>query len=371
MNRKIKIVGLTLGSPFNTSSRSGVNYSIFSRLSEKAELVDVFDLDLRGVQKVWAALTNFSLDRRRWGNKLHQNPRAFNVRTLMAERELSTLTGDYDLIYQDGAMFLPGRIPDIPFVSYHDSNVILSTGGGSLAQGAHYQGIKLQETVAQEKMVYEGASLIFVMSNWLKDSLIRDFGISEKKIITVYAGTNLHVQDFNKGYNEKSVLFVGNNFERKGGPVLLEAFKMVKKQIRQAKLIIVGPDIDIQEEGVVVKGRVTDQNELSKYFREASLFVLPSFFEPFGIVFAEAFAFKNPCIGTNICAMPEIIEDGKGGFLVPVNSPKILADRMITLLENEALSKQMGDYGFEKVKSKLNWDRVVDEMVFHCSQMLG
>jgi glycosyltransferase involved in cell wall biosynthesis len=370
MNRKIKIVGLTLGSPFNETSRSGVNYNIFTRLREKSDLVDVFDLDLRGIQKAWSALMNFSPNRRRWGNKTHQNPGAFRDRTLMAERKLSEVTSGYDLIYQDGAMFMPGRAPDAPFVSYHDSNVILSARGGALAHGAHYQGRQFQETVAQERMVYEGASLIFVMSNWLKDSLIRDFGISEGKIITTYAGTNLRVGDFDKNYGGRTVLFVGKNFERKGGPVLLEAFKLVKKEVKAAKLVIVGPNIDIQEDGVEVKGRVTDPNELSKLFREASLFVLPSLYEPFGIVFAEAFAFKNPCIGTDICAMPEIIEEGKGGFLVSPDDPRALANRMIMLLKDEVLSRKMGDYGFEKVRNILNWDAVVDKMIFNCSKIL-
>jgi glycosyltransferase involved in cell wall biosynthesis len=370
MNYRFKLVGLTLGDPFSKSSRSGVNYNVFSRFREKCELVEVFDLDLRGAEKIWLALNSFSPNRRRWGNKLHQSPSAFRARTQMAERKLSEVKSGYDLIYQDGAMFMPGRAVDKPFVSYHDSNVLLSARGGSLAHGEHYQGRKLQATVAQERKVYERASLIFVMSDWLKNSLIRDFGIAEEKIVTTYAGTNLPAEDLEKTYDGKTVLFVGNEFERKGGPVLLEAFKNVKKEINGARLIIVGTNLDIREDGVKVKGRVTDPEELSKSFREASLFVLPSFFEPFGIVFAEAFAFKTPCIGTNICAMPEIIEEGQGGFLVPINDPKALADRMIMLLNDQTLSKKMGHYGFEKVRNTLNWDVVVDKMILHCSKTL-
>ena len=370
MNHKPRVVGLTLGDPFSPASRSGVNYNVFSRLRERCELIDVFDLDLRGAQKSWLALMSFSPNRRRWGNKLHQSPRAFRARTSTAERKLREIRSGYDLIYQDGAMFMPGRAPEVPFVSYHDSNVVLSARGGSLAHGSHYQGRRLQETISQERMVYERASLIFTMSDWLKHSLIRDFGITPEKIVTTYAGTNLRVEDFEKSYDGKTVLFVGNEFERKGGPVLLEAFKAVKKEIKGARLIVVGPDLDIRQDGVEVKGRVTDQKELARFFREASLFVLPSLFEPFGIVFAEAFAFKNPCIGTDLCAMPEIIGEGRGGFLVPTNDPKALTDRMVMLLKDETLSKRMGNYGFEKVRNTFNWDTVVDKMICHCSKIL-
>jgi len=369
MTPKLKVVGLTLGDPFSKSSRSGVNYNVFSRLQEKCELVDVFDLDLRGARKTWLALTSFSPNRRRWGNKLHQSPRAFQVRTRLAESRLAQIKSDYDVIYQDGAMFFPGDRSDKPFVSYHDSNVILSATNGSLAHGAHYHGNGLLKTIAQEKKVYKRASLIFAMSNWLKNSLIRDFGIAEEKIVTTYAGTNLQPENFNKTYDRRTVLFVGNDFERKGGPVLLEAFRKVKKEIKDARLIIVGPDIDIRQDGVEVKGRVTDATKLAAYFRDASLFVLPSLFEPFGIVFAEAFAFKNPCIGTDICAMPEIIDEGKGGCLVPPNDPKALTDRMITILKDETLARKMGNYGFENARKIFNWDVVVGKMLFHCSKL--
>lgn len=370
MTKNIRLLGLTLGDPFKSTSWSGINNSIFPLFKEKCELIDVLDVDLKGIAKYWSAMKTFSFDRRKWGNRLHQNPWAFKARTQMIERRLKEITSAYDLIYQEGAMFLPGWSSNIPFVSYHDSNVILSAQGGGYAQGAHYKGINLQRTIEQEKMVYEKASIIFSMSDWLKTSFVKDFGIQEDKIITVYAGTTLKAEDFSKNYENKTILFVGKNFERKGGHTLLEAFKLVRKEIKDARLIIIGPDFNIDEEGVEVKGLVTNKNDLVNYFKQASLFVLPSLYEPFGLVFAEAFAFKNPCIGTNICAMPEIIEEGKGGFLIPPNDSNTLADRIILLLKDEGLSRKMGEYGFEKVKNTLNWDSVVNNMLFHCSKIV-
>jgi len=370
MSKKISVAGLTLGDPFSLTSRSGVNYNVFSRLRNKCELVDVFDLDLSGLSKVTSALVNFSFSRQRWGNKLHQNPWAFDVRTRMAARKLRHLQADIDVIYQDGAMFMPGYQPEIPFVSYHDSNVLLSVQGGRYAHGVHYKGEKLKKTIAQEKMVYEKAAYIFAMSDWLKESLIDDFSIPEEKIKTIYAGTNLKAVDFEKTYDGRTILFIGKNFERKGGYVLLEAFKHVKKEIKDSRLIIIGSDIKIDEDGVEVKGLVFDKNEIEKYLKQSSIFVLPSLFEPFGIVFAEAFTFKNPCIGTNICAMPEIIEQGKGGFLVPPNDAKALSEKMIMLLKDKNLSKEMGDYGFSKAKNMFTWDIVVEKMLHHCSQII-
>ena len=370
MAEKIKMLGLTLGDPLSHSSRSGVNYNIFSRFNDNCELINVFDLDVRGINKLLLAVNSFSLDRKEWGNKLHQNPWAFEMRTRMAERNINNISKEINLIFQDGAMFMPGLNPVIPFVSYHDSNVILSAKGGEFAHGAHYNGARLSSTIAQEKKVYEKAALIFTMSDWLKNSLVTDFGISENKIKTVYAGTNLKICDFDKNYDGKTILFIGKNFKRKGGEVLLEAFIEVKKEIPDAKLIIIGPNIRINEKGVEVKGLVNNKEELEEYFKQASLFVLPSLFEPFGIVFAEAFAYKNPCIATNICAMPEIIEEGKGGFVIPPNDPDSLSKRIVAVLKNKELAKEMGEYGFEKAKNVFNWDVVVEKMIKHILTIL-
>lgn len=368
----LKILGLTLGEPFSQNSRSGVNFNLFSRFknSKSSELVDVYDLDLTGLDKIYAAITNFSFNRKRWGQKLHLNPWSFDARSEAANKILSNHVINYDVIFQDSAMFISPDVKDIPFVSYHDSNVMLSSRGGFLAHDSHLKGKTLTEVINQEKKVYDNAGVIFTMSDWLKNSLINDFSIPENKIKTVYAGTNISLQEFEKGYDGKTILFIGKNFERKGGNVLLQAFKRVKKNIPGAKLIIVGPHLKIDVPGVEVFGAVYDKKILEELFRRASLFVLPSLFEPFGIVFAEAFAFKLPCIGTNICAMPEIIEDEKGGLLVKTNDVDELAGKIISLLKNVEMLKAMGDYGYNKVKTTLNWDVVVSKMIAECQKVL-
>jgi len=370
INDKIKLLGLTLGDPFSETSRSGVNYNLFTRFDKKCDLINVIDLDVKGLDKFWLALTSFYPNRRIWGNKLHQNPKAFDIRTNKAQYEISRINSKIDLIFQDGAMFMPGTSNEIPYVTYNDSNVILSSRGGKYAHGMHYHGKKLKSTIEQERQVYKKASLIFTMSNWLKASLQIDFGIAEEKIITVYAGTNLSITDHDKVYDGKTILFIGKNFERKGGRVLLDAFKYVRKEIKDARLIIVGSNIKISDEGVIVKGAITEKKEIEKYYMGASVFALPSFFEPFGIVFAEAFAFKVPCIGTNVCAMPEIIEDEKGGFIVEPNDSKALADKLITILKDQNLAKNMGNYGYHKVVTTYNWDSVIDKIIKHSETII-
>lgn len=366
----MRIAGLTLGKPFDPWSRSGVNFQIFSRLREKAELVGACDVELRGFSRYWSALKSFSPDRRRWANRTYQNPWAFRARTRLAQRCLDRVDGQYDLVYQDGAMFLPGWRGTFPLVSYHDSNVILSARGGPLAQGAHYRGKIFGRTVAQERRVYERAALIFTMSNWLKRSLVEDFQIPEGKIVTVYAGINLPFIDFEKEYDGRTILFIGRNFERKGGLTLLKAFQTVRRKNPRARLVIIGPRLSLSQEGVEVRGPVSDKKELAACFRQSSLFVLPSHYEPFGLVLAEAFAYKTPCIGTEVGAMPEIIEDGRGGLLAAPGDAEDLAEKILHLLSDEGRLREMGNFGFAKARAHFHWDAVVEKMLAHCRNLL-
>ena len=345
------------------SSRSGVNYQVFSRLSQKCTIVDLVDLDLRGLQKIYSALTHFSFNRRKWGGRLHQNAWAFVARSKNAEMILQDLANSFDVIYQDGSMFMPGMTPQQPFVTYLDCNVKLAADGGPHSHSAHYRGHSLAKAIELERRVYESSSIIFTLSDWLKNSLIKDFHISEEKIITVYAGGNLPLQSFEKQYDGKTILFVGKSFERKGGPTLLKAFRTVRQNIPESRLVIIGPTLNVNLNGVSVLGPVTDHAVLARHFREASLFVLPSLFEgSFALSFAEALAFQTPCIGTNVCAIPEIIEHGKSGYVVPPEDHEILAKRIIEILGNKTLSRDMGQYGLKKAREIFNWDVVVEKI---------
>jgi glycosyltransferase involved in cell wall biosynthesis len=90
---------------------------------------------------------------------------------------------------------------------------------------------------------------------------------------------------------------------------------------------------------------------------------MPSLYEPFGIVFAEAMAHKLPCIGTNICAMPEIIKHGQTGFLVPPRDSVALASRILELFDSPSLCREFGDGGYQRYAEKFTWRAVTKRMV--------
>jgi len=116
-------------------------------------------------------------------------------------------------------------------------------------------------------------------------------------------------------------------------------------------------------EGYISKQTDEGLDKLITLYSEASIFVLPSLYEPFGIAFAEAMAHKLPCIGTNRCAMPEIIDDGINGFVVEPNDSKSLAHGMYAILEDRGLWESMSESAYHKYYSNYRWDIVTNKIM--------
>jgi len=92
------------------------------------------------------------------------------------------------------------------------------------------------------------------------------------------------------------------------------------------------------------------------YFKACDVFVLPSLYEGLGIVFLEAMSAGLPIISTTAPAIPEVV--GDAGILIPPRKPEMLADKILQLLNNEELRKELIRKGFEKVK-EYDWNTLI------------
>lgn len=157
------------------------------------------------------------------------------------------------------------------------------------------------------------------------------------------------------------VLFVGRLESRKGIDVLLAAAPSLLTRFPNAILDIVGNDTIVRSDGrtykeefleiglppsvanrVVFHGRV-EEEELRMFYRDCDIFVAPSRYESFGLVFLEAMMFGKPVIGCDAGGGPEVVTDGETGFLIAPGDVKGLGKAMRTLVESKALRKRMGD----------------------------
>jgi glycosyltransferase involved in cell wall biosynthesis len=221
---------------------------------------------------------------------------------------------------------------------------------------------------AMEKGAYQNARMVFTMSRNISRSLISAYGCSPQRVKCVYAGSNVsaHVSGKidNSRFSAKNILFVGVDWERKGGPVLLEAFRLLRRTHPEARLTIVGCSPKISEPGVHIEGRVP-LNEVPKYYRSASVFCLPTLNEPFGLVFLEAASFGLPVVATRIGAVPEIVVDGKSGYLVEPQNAAELAARLGDLLRDPGRAEQFGACGREWVSHRYSWEETGQRLFAH------
>jgi glycosyltransferase involved in cell wall biosynthesis len=265
-----------------------------------------------------------------------------------------------------------------------DSNIRLARDAASSGYGeaVDLSGRELGDVEAREAAVYQGASAIFTLSEHTRASFVRDFGAPPAKVAAVYAGPNFDVSrvpDVSRqdSVSPPTVLFVGRQFERKGGDVLLAAFRRVRRSIPEAELVIVGPsqvavpDAGVRCLGFLDKDRPGDWERLAAAYRSADVFCLPTRFEAFGIVFIEAMHFGLPCIGTQVWAVPEIIADGETGFVVPPDDPEALAGRLTLLLSDRALARKMGQVARARARRLFTWQAAVGRIAATLEGLCG
>jgi glycosyltransferase involved in cell wall biosynthesis len=364
---------------------SGINRYLFSELRKKDWELIIIDIPYPKICKYLAIFSTFKLNVTKWKKKsqeklgrIKKSPWVFKWRTKYCERKIKQLNGSFNFIFQFSGMFSPSldlEKFDIPYITYNDYTMKLSTKYNKWLPFDS----KVNEWIKLESALYQNASMVLSTNENARKSFIDDYFINPDRVKTVGYGINLdQIPTINKKYDCKTILFIGIGFERKGGYVLLEAFAKVKNSIPDAKLLIVGPDkkqIRINQPGVEHLGFIGDRSMVEDLYRKASIFVMPSLCEPFGLAFLEAMAFKLPCIGTNIDAMSEIIEEGESGYLVPPGNIDELSHKILLLLKDAEKLSKMGNNGHRKVKALYPWEKVV-ERIDHafsalCSQRYG
>lgn len=212
-----------------------------------------------------------------------------------------------------------------------------------------------------EKSIYHNARLNFTMSTNITNSIVDDYGCSIEKVKCVYAGSNVSAKKLdnltNERFHSKNILFVGVNWERKGGPTLEKAFKIILDKYPESTLTIVGcsPKINLKNCNIVGKIPLV---EVQQYYEKASIFCLPTTLEPFGIVFLEAMNNKLPIVATDIGAIPDFIKDGKNGYRIQPGESDSLAEKLLILLDSPEKCEEFGKYGFDNILENYSWNNV-------------
>ena len=104
------------------------------------------------------------------------------------------------------------------------------------------------------------------------------------------------------------------------------------------------------------------RSDIVRFMAAADIFAMPSFLEPFGIVFTEAMAMKLPVVALNNGGTKEVVENNKDGLLSEPGNVATLANNLVTLLHDPALRERMGDYGREQVAKRFTIEHLAEEV---------
>ncbi len=201
------------------------------------------------------------------------------------------------------------------------------------------------------------AAALIPYSTWTRDSLVRDYGVPPERVHVIPPGVDTdqwRPTGHRRRHDRVRLLFVGGNFERKGGALLLEVFRHLRLHER-AELHIVTRDPVPLTPGVAVHRDLRNNSpELVALYQQADVFVLPTLADCFSWVSIEAMATGLPVITTAMGGIPDIVEHGRTGYLLPPGDGRALGAALRRLIDDPALRQAMGQAGRERAVARFD-----------------
>ena len=182
------------------------------------------------------------------------------------------------------------------------------------------------------------------------------------------------------------ILFIGRMEHRKGVDLLLSVIPDLCEKYSNILFRFVGKDTGCApgeqisykqhflnkihnksySNRIIFEGVVEDT---TIYYNNCDIFIAPSRFESFGLIYVEAMIFSKPIIACNVAAVPEVVKDGITGLLASVDDVNSLKQCLITLIENKNLREKMGKAGRERYEKLFTAERMVNDMLDYMNKL--
>lgn len=196
---------------------------------------------------------------------------------------------------------------------------------------------------------------VVAVSSAVREALVGELRYPPGRVTTIvngWAGTPLPRQPSDR----PTIVCVGRLRAEKGHAVLLEAFRLVLEQVPRAQLELLGdgpegPSLRAQAQALGVADRTAFRGDVDSVWprlARADVVAQPSRTETFGIAALEALAAGAPVVASRVGGLPELLEDGRAGLLVPAGAPAPLADALVQVLTRPDLAAELARAGLER-----------------------
>ena len=224
-----------------------------------------------------------------------------------------------------------------------------------------------------EHRALQRASMLIYSSHWAANSALSHYGVAKERVVVLPSGANFGAKNKRseamrwierRSSDNVRLLFVGKQWERKGGDIAFDTLRLLRDSGHNATLDIVGatpPSVVAADSRVTTHGQLSIAHDeqrarLNSLFARAHFLLVPSRAEAFGMVFCEANAFGIPAISTDTGGISTIIRDGVNGHKLPLDAgPPEYAKLIGALAGDAARYQRLAESSFTEFEERLNW----------------
>jgi glycosyltransferase involved in cell wall biosynthesis len=271
--------------------------------------------------------------------------------------------------------------PDYAFFLYQKTVPLVLTFHGYVLDGRmrpycsllinihHLTALRMWTRLAIKK-----AHTITAVSHFTARLVRKDLNISQP-VKVIYNGVDVNqftpASSSQPSRKEVRVFFSGNLIRRKGAHWLPSIAKQLLKNIRIFYTQGLRTRNSLASHPKLQSVGSVPFEDMPNRYREMDILLMPTVREGFGLSVAEAMACGLPVVASDCSAIPELIDDGKGGFLCPVGDVNAFAEKINLLADSPKLRREMGEYNRAKVEKMFALDRMVKEYQELFEEVLG
>jgi glycosyltransferase involved in cell wall biosynthesis len=357
---------VTVEDPHDPKSWSGTPYNILKSLEDNFDQVSVLSSHVPK-RNLFGAALRWILGRKKYplwmtNTALKAYAKRLDETIKRTQPDAILSISSQHLIYAKDLGLPVFMISDAPWIAYKEAY-------------RDYEELPLfsSKYAKQEAAVARKISGVIYPTPWACKEAEMRFGITADKVKLLPFGANSYCASSDeqifrrirqRELNQLNFLFIGKDWDRKGGPLALDVVTMLNESGLSATLHIIGcnPQIEanslryVRLHGYLSPSKQEDCRKLAEAFSHADFFLVPSFAECFGLVFAEAQSYGLPCISLNNHGIPGVVENKKTGLLFDSFTPaERIADEIIQLIRDRPAYLEMAIAARMKFTKDLNW----------------